>query len=301
MKPYFEKQTQLLLKILEVAISDTSYALKGGTAINFFHMNMPRLSVDIDLAYIKINSREEFLAENELFFNKLKAEITKRYGYNVRLVQTKDLLSKQVIVSDNEAEIKIEANLVLRGTVYPSVILNSCEKIEQDYGLKLKTNTLSFEDLFAGKFCAALDRQHPRDLFDVMMFFKEKTITESLKKAFIVYLISGNRPISELINPNRLNHRIPFENEFVGMTDVIVSYEELENARERLIQELNRALEKEDRAFLLSFKAGNPNWDLLGIEHIKHMPAIKWKLMNIQKMTPEKHREMLRKLEEKLA
>ena len=301
MKSYFEQQTQLLLNVIGTAVSNPSYALKGGTAINFFHADMPRLSVDIDLAYTKINSREEFLAENELFFGKLRDEIETKHHYSVQHVTTKELISKQLIVSDGNTRIKIEVNLVLRGTVYPTVEMTSCPKIEKNYGLKFNLNTLSFDDLFAGKFCAALDRQHPRDLFDVMLFFKKSTITESLKKAFIVYLISGGRPISEMLNPNRIDQRLPFEREFLGMTDTIVSYDELEQAREMLILGINNVLDKKDREFLLSFKRGNPDWSLLGIDSVKHMPAVKWKLLNIQKMTPEKHQEMLKRLENKLS
>ncbi len=301
MKLYFEKQTQLLLKVIGTVVSHPSYALKGGTAINFFHSNMPRLSVDIDLAYTKINAREEFLAENDLFFKQLKEKLQDKHRCTADLVKTKDLIPKQIIISEGETDIKIEANLVLRGTVYPIILKESCPKIEHIYGLKAKLNTLSLDDLFAGKFCAALDRQHPRDLFDVMMFFKEQSITAHLKKAFLVYLLSGNRPISEMINPNRIDQRLLFESQFRGMTDVNVSYEELEESREMLIQRLDQALEQQDRQFLLSFKTGNPDWHLLGIDHAKDLPAIKWKLHNISMMTSEKHKEMLRRLEDKLS
>jgi len=301
MKAYFENQTKLLLEVLGTATQDSSFALKGGTAINFFHANMPRLSVDIDLAYTTITSREEFLRENERFYQKLSSELPRKHNVLVQVQRTKDGTPKQINIVSQDTTIKIEGNLVLRGTVYPLTLKESCEEIKRKYDFQFKINTLSFEDLYAGKFCAALDRQHPRDLFDVMIFFQNNQITDQLKKAFIVYMISGGRPISEMINPNRLDQRLLFENEFMGMTDYIVQYEALEAARETLIQGIDAALTEQDREFLTSFKEGKPNWDLLGINHIKDMPAVKWKLHNIGKMEPKKHQTALNELKRKLS
>lgn len=301
MKAYFENQTKLLLEVLSTATQDSSFALKGGTAINFFHANMPRLSVDIDLAYTNINSRDMFLRDNESFYHKLSAELQKKHNVFVNVQRTKEGIPKQINILSQDTAIKIEVNLVLRGTVYPTTLKESCEAIKQKYETQFRIYTLSFEDLYAGKFCAALDRQHPRDLFDVMVFFQKHHITEELKKAFIVYMISGGRPISEMIGPNRLDQQQLFENEFTGMTDEVVRYEALEDAREKLIQGIDQALNNEDRAFLVSFKKGEPLWDLLGIDHIKDMPAVKWKLHNIGKIEPKKHQSALNELRRKLA
>ena len=196
--------------------------------------------------------------------------------------------------------IKVETNLVLRGTVYPPTLKESCEAIRKKYETQIRINTLSFEDLYAGKFCAALDRQHPRDLFDLMIFFQNHQITEKLKIAFLVYLISGNRPISELINPNLLDQRHAFKNEFIGMTDQEVKYEELEAAREMIIKNVQNSLNQKDREFLISFKRGSPNWSHLDMEHIKDLSSVKWKLHNIKKMKHKKHGLALNELAKKL-
>lgn len=297
----FKKQTELLLKIMSVVLATDKYALKGGTAINFFHRNMPRFSMDMDLAFIHITSREKFLKDNELYFNTLKSELSRRFpSCTTQIVKTKDLIPKQLLVSEEGTTIKVEANLVLRGAVYSPVLATTCAHIEQEYGLKIEVKTLSFEDLYAGKFCAALDRQHPRDLFDVMLFFKDHTITDKLKNAFLAYLMSGNRPISELLRPNRLDQRIPFAREFLGMTNLPVTYKELEEAREQLIASIEYCLTDRDRAFLLSFKRGEPDWSLSDIPHIQNFPSIKWKLMNIQQMNSTKHALAIKELERKL-
>ncbi len=296
----FEDQTKLLIQVLATVVRNSSYALKGGTAINFFYSNMPRLSVDIDLAYTKINSREEFLNENIDFCNQTAQLLTKKHGLIVKTLTTSDNVPKQLLISSRNTQIKTDINLVLRGTVYPTVIKTSCDLIRQKYGIRHQINILSFEDIYAGKFCAALDRQHPRDLFDVLMFFKENLITEKLKKAFLVYLLSGNRPISEMLNPNRLNQLQAFKNEFEGMTDISITYQDLEAARERLIHEVHKTLTEEDKDFLISFKIGSPKWELLGIDHVQTMPAIKWKLFNINKIDKLKHAEALKELRRKL-
>tara|TARA_B000000565_G_C23782697_1_gene376650 strand:- start:288 stop:1199 length:912 start_codon:yes stop_codon:yes gene_type:complete len=298
--PFFKNQTNLLLNILgNVLPLDSSFVLKGGTAINFIWQNLPRLSVDIDLTYKEIGSRDDFIKANDFFYRKREEDLKNR-GLLTQLQRTQDKIPKQLLVSSAEASIKIETNLILRGTVYPTEVKKTCQAIKEQYDFELYVPTVSFEDLYAGKFCAALDRQHPRDLFDIKMFFEKYKITEKLKKAFIVYLISSNRPISEIISPNYLNQRDLYENEFRGMTSNEVSYEELEGARETLIKTIREFLTLEDKEFLINFKKANPNWSYLNLPHIKNMPAIKWKLHNIKNMNKEKHADAINKLEKKL-
>jgi len=298
--PFFKNQTNLLLNILgNVLPLNSSFVLKGGTAINFIWQELPRLSVDIDLTYKEIGSRDDFLKANDFFYREREGALKKR-GLLTQLQRTHDQIPKQMLVSSAEATIKIETNLILRGTVYPPEVKKTCQAIKERYDFELYVPTVSFEDLYAGKFCAALDRQHPRDLFDVKIFFEKYQMTEKLKKAFIIYLISSNRPISEIISPNHLNQRELFENEFKGMTANEVCYEELEESREELIKTIRKCLTREDKEFLINFKKLNPNWSYLNLPHVENMPAIKWKLHNLQNMNREKHNVAISKLEKKL-
>lgn len=57
----YRNQVRLLLRILPEVAKQKELALKGGTALNFFWRNFPRLSVDIDLTYEPISSRKESL------------------------------------------------------------------------------------------------------------------------------------------------------------------------------------------------------------------------------------------------
>src|SRR5690606_13791378 len=114
----------------------------------------------------------EFIEENENFHDGLSAKLQDKLGLITQIQRTSDGIAKQITVTSSDSTIKIETNLVLRGTVYLPESRDSCKKIESEYGILHTIRTLSFEDLYAGKFCAALDRQHPRDLYDVMLFFK---------------------------------------------------------------------------------------------------------------------------------
>src|SRR3990167_2205102 len=103
-----------------------------------------------------------------------------------------------------------------------------------------------------------------------------------------------------MIHPTLLDQRSLYEREFVGMSYHDVSYADLEQARMQLIQVIDDALTPNDLRFLLSFKEGTPLWDLLGIEEAHAFPGIKWKLQNIKKMEPRKHRLAIDELKRKL-
>ena len=296
----FKKQVSLLLEVLEDALEDERVALKGGTAINLFIENMPRMSVDIDLVYLPLAGRDQALTEIDAIMRGIQARIQSKPRMFVTMKLTQTNIPKQLRVVQEDTAIKIEINLVLRGSVFDTVRMRVCEKAEEVFQKSASVAVLSFEEVYAGKFCAALDRQHPRDLFDVKGFLQKHTFTEKLKKAFLVYLISGNRPISELIFPNLLDQRKLFEQDFVGMVDMDVTYAALEKARIDLINLIDQNLTTEDRQFLLSLKSGNPNWDLLGVEHAEQLPAVKWKLANIQKMSKVGQQNAFEELKRKL-
>jgi hypothetical protein len=141
-----------------------------------------------------------------------------------------------------------------------------------------------------------LDRQHPRDLFDVKLLLDNEGITEEIRKAFVVYLASHDRPIHELLDPKPKNIRKIYENEFADMTVDPVSYDDLIGARETLIETLRKELSDGERQFLVSLKAGQPKWELAGIDGVEKFPAVQWKLTNVQKMSAKKQRELLTRL-----
>lgn len=145
-----------------------------------------------------------------------------------------------------------------------------------------------------------MDRQHPRDLFDVKVLFENEGVTDSIRKAAIVYMLSHPKPLSELLNPRFKDIKGIFRNEFEGMTNKPVLLNDLELTRETLVTVVMDSLTVSEKEFLLSFKEKNPQWNLLGMEGVENMPAVQWKLKNLAGMEQAKHRESLRKLRELL-
>jgi predicted nucleotidyltransferase component of viral defense system len=296
--PYF-KQAQLMLRVMPHVAAQACFAVKGGTAINLYVRDMPRLSVDIDLTYLPLEPRDTTLANIGEALQRIATAVRKTIpGVTVQGVLTKgaEHFSK-LTVGTAEATIKIEPNLVLRGTVYAPVERELCERAESLFEMSATANILSVADLYGGKLCAALDRQHPRDLFDVKILMENEGITDEIRTAFVIYLSSNSRPMSELLVPNLKDFRQVFEQEFAGMTDAEVGYEELVAVRERLVETIRNTMTEGEKQFLVSIKQGQPHWDLIPVTGIEHLPAIQWKLVNIRKMDKMKQIESLTKLE----
>lgn len=298
----FYKQAELMVRVLPYVAAEKCFGLKGGTAINLFLRDMPRLSVDIDLTYLPIEPRDVSLKNIHEALKRISEEI-KKFMPSARVQEGHAAGTKRIsklFVSYQGVQIKIEPNEVIRGTVYPCEERDLMPKAEQLFELSVSVNALSLADLFGGKLCAALDRQHPRDLFDVKLLLENEGITDRIRKAFVVYLASHDRPIHELIDPNRQDIRSIYENEFSGMTAVPVRYEDLIEAREVLISILKKDFSPSEKQFLLSLKEGEPRWELLGIEGIENLPAIQWKVINVRKMEKKKREVALEKLKKKL-
>ncbi|MFW2569410.1 nucleotidyl transferase AbiEii/AbiGii toxin family protein [Legionella sp. 29fVS95] len=298
----YKNQVALLLEVLPVVSNFKCFALKGGTAINLFIRDMPRLSVDIDLTYLPIESRDIFLVNIEAELIKMKRLIEK-LGLVVKDVFTKNRTLAKLQVFAKNATIKIEPNFVLRGSVFACEEQELCEKAQDQFLKFMRINTLSIADLYGGKICAALDRYHPRDLFDLKLLLDNQGLTEQIRQAFIVYLASGSRPMHELLDPkisevSKQEFEKTFKNEFLGMTDTLISHEELSNIRADLPSLLLASFTDNERNFLLTLKSGTPDWSLLPIEGIETLPGIQWKLRNINKITDDKKKEQLNKLKQ---
>lgn len=195
-----------------------------------------------------------------------------------------------------DAMVKIEVTPVLRGAVYEPEIRAVTPSVEEHFGFA-EVPLLSFNDLYAGKLCATLDRQTPRDLYDTLLLLDNEGISRDLIRAFIVYLIDHNRPIGELLAPRAKLLAEVYRSEFSGMAFDEVSIEVLEATLPRLVDTLHHSLTDDDRAFLLSFKEGTPDWEYLGIAHIEQLPSVRWKLLNLDKMNKKKRREAIGNLE----
>ncbi|MHB1680927.1 MAG: nucleotidyl transferase AbiEii/AbiGii toxin family protein [bacterium] len=119
-------QVELLLKILPIVNKFDCFALKGGTAINLFFRNMPRLSVDIDLAYLPIENRISTFENINKALKEMSAVISKVNGLKASAQFNEQQIGK-ILVLDSSAQIIIEPNYIIRGTVYNCIDKTLCQ------------------------------------------------------------------------------------------------------------------------------------------------------------------------------
>lgn len=295
---YF-RQAQLLLQAIPYVAGERCFALKGGTAINLFHLPMPRISVDIDLTYLPIEDRDTSLVEARAALERIVSSmITASPHLNARQEATSADVLRAWVFGDN-ARIKIEVSSVFRGALAPPVEMEVHAQVQAALGYATM-QVIQKPDLYGGKICAALDRQHPRDLFDVHLLLRDSGLTRDVFEAFLVYLISSSRPIAELLQPRWKDISGVFERQFRGMTQEPVELDTLLEAGQALHARISELITEDDKRFLLSVKRGDPEWDLLRVANVSELPAVQWKLQNIRRMTKDRHRAALEKLEQVL-
>lgn len=283
----YRDQVSLLIRTLPFVATEPAFALKGGTAINLFVRDLPRLSVDIDLTYLPVEDRATSLAAIDAAMLRIKTRIEEGIR-GVRVtpsrVQGDDIVTKLVVRLDG-VQIKIEVTPVLRGTVYEPVVMAVSPAVEEGFGFA-EIPVVSFADLYAGKIAAALDRQHPRDLFDVRDLLANEGVSDDLRRAFLIYVISHPRPMAELLAPTRKDIAEEYRRGFEGMTAEAVSLDDLTDAREAIINIIITNMPMPHRQFLIGFKRGQPDWALLGIPAAQHLPAVRWKQQNLDRLDP---------------
>jgi hypothetical protein len=294
----FQAPVSLLVGVLPHVATETCFALKGGTAINLFVRDLPRLSVDIDLVYLAIEDRETSLIGIRSALARIAQKIRKALPDGI-VTEGANASGTLILVRQGNAQIKIEVTPVLRGTVHPVELRTVRPIVEEQYGFA-EIQAVSFADLYAGKLVAALDRQHPRDLFDVQHLLANEGIGETLYQTFLAYILSHNRPAHELLRPRFKDIEQSFEREFVGMTVSETSLEKLLATREQLVEEIRSRLDESSKLFLKSFHRRRPDWDFTNSPTIRSLPAIRWKLMNLERLqteNPEKYEAMLQALD----
>jgi len=279
---------------------EACFALKGGTAINLFHLPMPRLSVDIDLTYLPLEERGVSLVNARAALQRIVDDMMQSSPRLKAQLQAGNDSELRVFVYGLEVQIKIELSPVFRGSVHVPTDMDIHDEVEREFGF-VSMSVLQKPDIYGGKICAAVDRQHPRDLFDIKMLLEAGGMSREIFEGFLVYLISSSRPISELLKPNFKDISKEFNNQFDGMTRESVHISGLESARVDLVSSFSKLMTDQDKQFLLSVKRGQPEWRLFPISGIEQLPSVQWKLMNIKRMSDTKHKKSLAKLEEVLS
>jgi predicted nucleotidyltransferase component of viral defense system len=281
----YRAQVQLLVRTLPFVAEESCFALKGGTAINLFIRDMPRLSVDIDLIYLPVEDRATSLQAIEGALLRIAGRI--KFGIpGARVTETRtrgENALTRLLVASGQAQIKIEVTPVIRGCVYPVSTRQVAPRVEAAFGFA-EMQLVSFADLYAGKLVAALDRQHPRDLFDVRDLLRNEGVDDALRQAFAVYMISHDRPMAEVLSVRPKDLGVEFARGFAGMTEEPITIAELEAARTDLARVIVGDMPDAHRRLLLSVEEGAPDWTLLAIDGVPALPAVQWRLQNIRSL-----------------
>ncbi|MDR0971212.1 MAG: nucleotidyl transferase AbiEii/AbiGii toxin family protein [Bacteroidales bacterium] len=295
MNTAYKKQVALLLNILPYITEEENFALHGGTAINLFYLNMPRLSIDIDLTFIPFtNNRNNDLEFIRNSLNNVKKKLSIRIPKIHFEDQRRANEDLKLICSTSDATIKIEVNQINRGLIADSSIRVLCEGAQEEFNCFCEARTVSFGQLWGGKIAAALDRQHPRDLFDIRNLLENNGYTDDVKSGFIFFLLCGKRPIHEMLNPQKINQQAILESQFNGMTYQPFLYKDYENTQKKLISIVKQSLTSEDKTFIKAFAKGEPIWEKV---NYSNFPAIKWKLLNIQKLKSDNSEKFYKQIE----
>jgi len=303
MNPTYLATARLLIEVAPIVFEGGVFALKGGTAINMFLRELPRLSVDLDVVFPDHRPpRADALKTINEELRKIRGRLAER-GLQVQTVSVAEMGETKLLVRRGDLLVKIEVNTVMRGTVHPTQMMPLSAAASDALMADLELPLLSPEDIYGGKLVAAMDRQHPRDLFDVMELFAHGGITPDIRRAFVVYLASHSRTFHEVLFPTPKDIRLAYEGSFTGMTTEPVTLAALLETRERLFQELPAALDANEREFLRTLVRAEPDWSLLGIPHLEELPAIRWRLQNLETLArtnPTRLRALRDALDERL-
>jgi Nucleotidyl transferase AbiEii toxin, Type IV TA system len=275
---------RLLLAVAPAVFRPPRFALKGGTALNLFVQDMPRLSVDIDVVFTDHTlDREAALKAIAADLKSIKSAIS-AMGHRADLPTTKGGDEVKLIIDGHGVRVKVEVNFVFRGSVLPVVQRPLISTAQDVFTTDITLPVLDTAELYGSKLVAAMDRQHPRDMFDVLKMIERFGWRPSFVDCFVAYLAGHNRPVHEVLFPRQLPLEPAFTNEFAGMTRDGVALDLLEETQERLIAQLPHALSTSHREFLLSLVRAEPAWELMPFNHLQHLPALQWKLLNLRKL-----------------
>ena len=297
----YDRQVALLVRLLPAIACEPVLALKGGTAINLFVRDLPRLSVDIDLTYLPVEPRDDSLKGIDAALERIMVNIKKTIGGAQVHVQRSIEGHIERLHVQAGVTVKIEVTPVLRGVVFDPVTMTVTGSVEDRYGFA-ETLVVSQADLYAGKLVAAFDRQHPRDLFDVKLLLENEGVSDNLRRAFVVYVLESQKPLNAILAPHRKDITAKYEQEFRGMPLIEdPGLEALLQVREQMIAVLVGAMPEAHRRFLLSFKRGEPDWPLLGLPHVADLPAVRFRMQKLAALPPAARAEQLGRLEAALS
>lgn len=298
----YTDRLKLLIEILPVLDSEPRFALKGGTAINLFEHDLPRLSVDIDLTWLPVHDFEADAREIARAFENLAARLSMPpLRLQVRTSAAEGTrTTTRLIACRGRSRVQVETTPVMRGSVHAVRRMDVRPGVERHFA-SAQVQVLHHADLYAGKLAATLSRQHPRDLFDIGVLLKHGGIDDMLWRTFLIYLTCSPKPAAEMLSPNEPREFVAvFDAQFRGMTAAPVSAEELLRVRVKLLAKVAELLNDPSRAFLESVERESPDFALIGLPQAADLPGVKRKLQNLARRSPAKREADYRQLADTL-
>ena len=289
----YAQKVELLLRLIPIVMEEYVFAIHGGTAINLFLKDLPRYSIDIDLTYIPLADRQKSLDDINLHLKAI-ADKAKKAFKGMHIVS--NFSTCKLLCEYRGRQVKIEVNQTKRGIIGGDVqTIPLSDKAQEEFSLYCEASVVPLTQLYGGKIAAALSRQHPRDLFDIKYM---DVPFGKCREGLIFCLLGSDRPIHESFAPSMIDQREAMENQFAGMTDVPFTYEEFEETRAKLINDVKLLMTESDKKFLISFESGQPKWDGYEFEYFKNYPSVQWKLLNLKKLAKQNPQKLQEEAEE---
>jgi hypothetical protein len=240
------------------------------------------LSVDLDLVYTDHQAgRDDAMRMISSHLELIRADLNE-LGMTCHAATTQLGEELKLFIERNRTRVKVEVNHVFRGTILPVEPRPLTLEAQDTFFTDIEIPLLHPDELYGSKLVAAMDRQHPRDIFDILKLYAEDGLTDRMIECFVCYLAGHNRPIHEVLFANEIDITSSHANEFVGMTEEPVPLEILLETRRRLFAEIPSMLSGNQRSFLMSLAEAQPDWSLMSCPHLAEMPALRWKLSNLE-------------------
>lgn len=200
-----------------------------------------------------------------------------------------------LLVRRGYVSFKIEVSPVMRGVLAAPLISRISAIAENSFGFT-EALLVSYNDLFAGKIVAALDRQHPRDLFDLMPLADVTSLETSLFEAVLVYMLCHNGSVARLLNPTMKSITHLYEHQFRGMTRTVTPIDDLVSTRHNMVSLIRGGLDQKYLDFFVSFFDCSPQWNLLECDHVSSLPAIRRRLQHLRSLSQNRRKELIEEI-----
>lgn len=293
LKNYLEKMFRLLDVLITLKsnpVTKDAFVLKGGTALNLFILEFPRISIDIDLNYVRFISKSGMLKDRKL----ITSEIQKLFQSEYQLEITKEVhaLSQFTFhyqtMSGSTDMLKLEVNYLVRVP-----LLSPRIRTFRRFSQNIDFLCLEYQEVLAGKIIALLSRYTPRDLFDVYQIIVSPLTVDNrfLRSLVLFYGIVTDTKIFDLFNLKfELITQKDVQNKLAPMLrrGTFPDRDELVTRVEKFLAPFLALTDKEADAIHNFYNTGQLDFDILFPQKqiqnkIRISPSLKWKIKNIKK------------------